>query len=445
MCVVVVVGDSGPSDYSLLDVARNESTPIVFGQSGPAVVALQNALAAVAFSVSIGGKPPDGIFGPATLAGLENFRLFYNDVQSQQKEGKQVGPLTMALFDKALAITACATPGLLRLPQSKVTFFLAQQAVRLLHLYWQYPVGTEVPFQGDNDGEVFFARIEMHFHPWNGTESPHGYHHGVSLYYPDPRLLQASPLAASRVLPPEDDVKKNTPLTIEQREALLNVVLSTGSMRSPQWTTLTFGAVTLQVASDYAMLGTPNDFLRIPLAAFTAQKLCSLWGWALPTTMLVDAIWSASDDRLTPAPLPPGPQMRSNAYFWKENQLIEAQLSQNASSRVDLIAGHKKDVVNTVQYDDNDHEDNVAIYGWQYPNGTIIQPLFLGHAASWADYSHGIRFISQNVTYTNQSITLSSCLQDVSCSKYISREGPLKSDEIPVAKQFAPPCFTINF
>ena len=39
----------------------------------------------------------------------------------------------------------------------------------------------------------------------------------------------------------------------------------------------------------------------------------------------------------------------------------------------------------------------IAIYGWHRLNGAPIQPLSTVHGACYADYSHGIRLVSETV------------------------------------------------
>src|SRR5690606_27562682 len=58
-----------------------------------------------------------------------------------------------------------------------------------------------------------------------------------------------------------------------------------------------------------------------------------------------------------------------------------------------LVAGHKKDVVIANQVFAT--PERVAIYGWHRPDGTPIQPLYTRHAATWVDYSHGIRLVQR--------------------------------------------------
>ena len=47
------MGDTGPSDYSELDPARDPATPLKPGSSGSEVVALQNALAGMPYHIAL--------------------------------------------------------------------------------------------------------------------------------------------------------------------------------------------------------------------------------------------------------------------------------------------------------------------------------------------------------------------------------------------------------
>lgn len=44
-----------------------------------------------------------------------------------------------------------------------------------------------------------------------------------------------------------------------------------------------------------------------------------------------------------------------------------------------------------------DKPHKVAIYGWHYPGGEPIQPLYAGHWDRYVDYSHGLRLVSDNL------------------------------------------------
>jgi len=67
----------------------------------------------------------------------------------------------------------------------------------------------------------------------------------------------------------------------------------------------------------------------------------------------------------------------------------------------------------------------IAIYGWHRLNGAPIQPLSTVHGACYADYSHGIRLVSETVTVDGQSRSAYDVLQDPVLSRALSDEGPI--------------------
>ncbi|GAB5534426.1 MAG: hypothetical protein Rubg2KO_06750 [Rubricoccaceae bacterium] len=76
---------------------------------------------------------------------------------------------------------------------------------------------------------------------------------------------------------------------------------------------------------------------------------------------------------------------------------------------------------------------HVAIYGWHPPDGTPIQPLYLGHTADWVDYSHGVRLVSRRVLLNRQPVDLWDVLGNDELARLLSGEGPLERP------WFAPP------
>jgi hypothetical protein len=177
------------------------------------------------------------------------------------------------------------------------------------------------------------------------------------------------------------------------------------------------------VAVDYAAIGTDDDFLRIPMSPATAQRIADLAGYVLPTRRLVDAIYAAAVVKLAPAPLPPGPQMMSNDYYRKHHELIESQRAGRGTG--ELIAGHKKDVVITPRL--AARSDRVAIYGWHRSIGRPIQPLSLVHESTYADYSHGVRFVSRTMLVDDVECSVAEVLRDAELAPLLSDEGVLAS------------------
>lgn len=179
----------------------------------------------------------------------------------------------------------------------------------------------------------------------------------------------------------------------------------------------------VQVAIDYAAIGTDDDFVRMPMSSVAAQRLADVFGYVLPTRKLVDAIYRAACVKLAPSPLTPGPQMMSNDYYRKHHQAIEKQRAGRPAEG--LVAGHKKDVVVTKRL--AQRPDRVAIYGWHRLDGRPIQPLSLVHEASYADYSHGIRWVRGTMLVNGVERRVGEVLRDPEMAMLISDEGVLAS------------------
>ena len=93
-----------------------------------------------------------------------------------------------------------------------------------------------------------------------------------------------------------------------------------------------------------------------------------------------------------------------------------------------LTAGDKKDLVITSRLANSPNK--VAIYGWHQTNGVAIQPLYLGHGASWADYSHGIRLVQKKMMVNGVSKTVAEVLADPELAGLLSDEGIVISTKI---------------
>lgn len=177
--------------------------------------------------------------------------------------------------------------------------------------------------------------------------------------------------------------------------------------------------VTVFVTPDYLAVGTDTDFLPIPLDFVDAAAVAARLGVALPTARIVDAVYHAASVRLSPIPLPPGPEMRSMAYVlehWRRVQAERPDLPLGA-----LVAGNKKDVVLTERL--LALPDREAIYGWHQLDGRPIQPLSLVHGAGYADYSHGIRLVAGTVLVDGQEWSYMDALADPGVAPALSAEG----------------------
>ena len=68
----------------------------------------------------------------------------------------------------------------------------------------------------------------------------------------------------------------------------------------------------------------------------------------------------------------------------------------------------------------------MAIYGWHYPSGKPIQPLYVGHVDWYVDYSHGIRLISRRMMVDGRPMQVADVLRDKELSPLLSNEGPIE-------------------
>jgi hypothetical protein len=186
---------------------------------------------------------------------------------------------------------------------------------------------------------------------------------------------------------------------------------------------------TIFVAPDYLAIGSDADFVRIPMNLHTAAAIAERFGFILPTKKMVDAIYLQSR-HLVPQPLPAGPQMRSTAYYWTHNQLIEDQSRALGVQLGELVSGDKKDVVTTNRL--TVKVGRIAIYGWHRGPGLPIQPLSTVHGANYADYSHGIRLISQTALIDGKPTSVYDILRDSSLAEVLSDEGPIHVTREPV-------------
>jgi hypothetical protein len=179
---------------------------------------------------------------------------------------------------------------------------------------------------------------------------------------------------------------------------------------------------TIWVTPDYLAIGPDGDSLYIPLTLPAAIDVARRFECVLPTPKMVDAIYRQAGVRLTPQPLPPGPQMRSNAYYARHQKLIAAQ---RAGTSLDaLVSGHKKDLVLTNRL--FDRPDRVAIYGWHQSDGHPIQPLSTVHGVRYADYSHAVRLVWHDVAIDGTRRSIYDVLADPDLAPALSDEGALR-------------------
>lgn len=181
--------------------------------------------------------------------------------------------------------------------------------------------------------------------------------------------------------------------------------------------------VVICVTPDYLAVGSDADNVRVPMGLPAAALIADRFGFLLPTTRMVDAIYAAAEVRLAPSPMDPTNQMVTTQYLLRHSATVDAMRSRVARSPDALTAGQKKDLVLSLRL--ASHRGMVAIYGWHRTNGRPIQPLSTVHVEQYADYSHGIRLVSQTAFVNGQRQPLSQILSNPQLASLVSSEGPM--------------------
>jgi hypothetical protein len=175
-----------------------------------------------------------------------------------------------------------------------------------------------------------------------------------------------------------------------------------------------------EIAPDYLSVGSDDDFYRIPMARATAEAAAALFDCVLPTGKMVDQIYAAAEVKLAPRPL--AQERDAVTTYVQHNTIIEEQ--RTGIPLGPIVAGIKKDIVITNRL--REQPNKVAIYGWHRLDGVPIQPLTTVHAATYADYSHGVRLIRRHAELDGKPVDLRDLLADPVLAPLISDEGPIR-------------------
>jgi hypothetical protein len=232
-------------------------------------------------------------------------------------------------------------------------------------------------------------------------------------------------------------MKRIAPLSREEREEEIFKALSAGNIPEFLRTSITMEAefvdaegtthrVQYELMPDYLSVGDDSDFCRIPMNPHTAQRLASLYGASLLTSKLSDHIHARATVKLAPffyAPV--GNANETVLKFMEHNTRIEKQKAAAGAENGQLIAGIKKDVILSTSM--AERPDRVVIYGWHKKDGNPIQPVYSGHIDWYVDYSHGIRFINNQILIDGNPYLLTEVLKDPVLYKLFSDEdSPMK-------------------
>jgi type IX secretion system substrate protein len=257
------------------------------------------------------------------------------------------------------------------------------------------------------------------------------------------------PERAINAIAGSDFVAQVTGLSLEDRERAIVKEILNGNMPS---FSRKLKAVTIQqvindknyelnffTVLDYMAIGSDQDYLYIPMTPSTAQYLAGILDCTLPTKTMVDKIYNNAEIKLSPQPIPPSDKMTTVPVFKQHTDSIKLQISHLGFSRSadNLIAGHKKDIIisNKIYSPDRNYE-RVVIYGWHLSKNNPIQPVYNGHSAIYADYSHGVHLISNTAFLNGDSAQIKDILKDPDLSILLSNEGVISKPFYPASKLF---------
>jgi hypothetical protein len=196
--------------------------------------------------------------------------------------------------------------------------------------------------------------------------------------------------------------------------------------------------VTYYVTPDYMAIGSDADYFLEPMTPLLAQRLADLLGCSLPTRKMVNDIWTKAVVKLSPAPIPPSAAMTTVPVFDQHNSMVRTQRLQQIAAHPlgALVGGDKKDVIISTLIYNNLHggvPKPVVIYGWHQSNGSPIQQAYNGHEETYADYSHGIRFVQNAIMVDGAANTIASILTNTVLHPLLSDEGVIALLRYPVA------------
>lgn len=186
--------------------------------------------------------------------------------------------------------------------------------------------------------------------------------------------------------------------------------------------------ITLFVSPQYLSVGTVENHFIIPMGPITAQQIALNFNAFLPTPKVVDMIYKAANLKIEPFTyIPRGNRNETTDIFYDHSKVIHAQIRAAEYPPHTFVAGHKKDIVISPKFEDENRTHHVIIYGWHLPDGKAIQPESNIHINTYVDYSHGVRLISARVVIDGQEYNYEDVLKDETLYPLLIDSGkPLK-------------------
>lgn len=198
----------------------------------------------------------------------------------------------------------------------------------------------------------------------------------------------------------------------------------------------------LRVGADVLRVGEPGDFVRVSLSARTAQRVCDLCGWTLPTTRICDLLWKAAR-KVEPALQPAtGSERLLRGY---SADMSDTEAMARHSEDVTRLAGPEPGLFENagkhwvLSNSLLKRAGRAANYGWftataPYfgPGGLPMwQTLGLFHNLDHVDYSQTLRPVTEYMLVDGEKRPVREVASDPELWRLVSHEGPLKLSRLP--------------
>ncbi|MDQ8005431.1 MAG: hypothetical protein REI64_11580 [Pedobacter sp.] len=191
--------------------------------------------------------------------------------------------------------------------------------------------------------------------------------------------------------------------------------------------------LTLFVLPDYLAIGDDEDYFYVPTTPMLAQRIANATRTMLPTKLMVDEIYKQAKIKFEPQPIPPTKAMTTVPVFIVHNNIVLQQLKDFKVQHLQsyLTAGNKKDIIisNKIY---GQPTARVVIYGWHKLDGKAIQPVYNKHTNTWADYSHGVRLVSETAILNGKKVKLANLLKHPLLHQLVSDEGVILNSKYPI-------------
>jgi N-acetyl-anhydromuramyl-L-alanine amidase AmpD len=241
-----------------------------------------------------------------------------------------------------------------------------------------------------------------------------------------------------------------------ERERAIWELVRQGQGLQPEFVTLPVAVGRLRgvvyVAQDALSLGEPADSIRVNVTAETAQWICDLQGWMLPTTKVCDLLWQQARVRLSPCLQPAtrqqrlergySPSMADTAAMVRHSQEIDKK----REGRRGLICNVGKHWVLSKAL--GSKPGRAANYGYYDGSAPYVsasglrmwQTLSTAHNLHHVDYSQVLQPLRAEMLVEGQVRSVADVLLDHELAPLVSDEGPLSIVRLPGVRRSPADC-----